>query len=217
MTDAPLTPEELDEALAAEFVLGVLDPTERAMAEQRIKREPGFAGLVAAWETRMDGLNDDFAAAAAPNLMPAIEARLFPTPKRKGRLAQAMSWFAGAAVAALLALVVIAVVAPPKSVLVATLATADNRLAYEVAQVGTTLKVTRVAGRGAAPGLDHELWLIAPGKAPASLGLLEETPLFIDQPVPPAGWVLAVSLEPEGGSTSGLPSGPVILTAEIGT
>lgn len=216
MTDAQLTPQDMDDALAAEYVLGVLDPTERALAAQRIKREPGFARLVEEWEARMEGLNDGFDEAAAPDLMPAIEARLFPTPERKGRLARAMSWFAGAAVAAMLALVVIAVVAPPKAVLVATLATADNRLAYEVAQIGTTMKVTRVAGRPAAPGLDHELWLIAPGKNPVSLGLLEEAPLFIDQPVPPAGWVLAVSLEPDGGSTSGLPSGPVILTAEIG-
>ena len=58
MTDAPLTPREMDDALAAEYVLGVLDPGERAEAEARVKREPAFAKLVTAWEFRMAGLNE---------------------------------------------------------------------------------------------------------------------------------------------------------------
>ena len=47
MTDAPLTPREAEDALAAEYVLGVLDAAERAEVEARIKREPAFAARVA--------------------------------------------------------------------------------------------------------------------------------------------------------------------------
>jgi hypothetical protein len=43
MTDAPLTPHEEGEALAAEYVLGVLPLAERAEAEARVRRDPVFA------------------------------------------------------------------------------------------------------------------------------------------------------------------------------
>lgn len=220
MTDAPLTPQEEDDALAAEYVLGVLDLGERARAEARIKRDPDFATLVAEWEVRMAGLNEGYAEAPAPNLLPAIEARLFPSapPARaKRRFAPGFGWLSGAAIAVALTLVTVATLAPPKPDRLAVLATADNRLSYEVTHFGQVLRVTRVAGVPAVEGQVHELWVIAPGAAPVSLGLLENRPLVVEYPAPPAGWVFAVSIEPEGGSPTGQPTGPVILTAEVGT
>lgn len=222
MTDARESPSEADDTLAAEYVLGVLDAAERAEAETRIKRDPGFAALVVAWENRMGGLNDGFAEAPAPNLLPAIEARLFPRPARAGAatggwFSGIFGWVSGALVGAFVVLAVVAFVAPPRTMLIATLATPDQRLAYEVVEFGGAIKVTRIEGDSAGEGRVHELWLIAPGNAPVSLGLLEDSPLIVDQPVPPAGWTLAVSLEAAGGSKSGVPTGPVILSAEIGT
>ena len=52
--------------------------------------------------------------------------------------------------------------------------------------------------------------------APVSLGLLQDQPLVITYPTPPAGFTFAVSVEPEGGSPTGQPTGPVILTATVG-
>lgn len=217
MTDAPLTPEENDDALAAEYVLGVLDLSERAEAEARIKRDTRFAARVAAWEIRMEALNDEYAEAPAPHLLPKIEARLFPqaAPARKG-FGLNFGWLTGAVVATVLALATFATLAPPRPELVATLATADNRLAYRVTHFGNALQVTRVAGVPAVEGQVHELWIIAPGANPVSLGLLEDRPLVITYPVPPEGFVFAVSVEPTGGSPTGQPTGPVILTAEVG-
>jgi anti-sigma-K factor RskA len=219
MTDAPLTPREADDALAAEYVLGVLDLTERAAAEARIKRDPGFAAMVTDWEVRMGGLNDDYDEVPAPDLLPRIEARLFPTaapaPSRR-RFGISFGWLSGAAIAAVLALATVATLAPPRADLVATLATADNRLAYRVTHFGETLQVTRVAGVPAVEGQVHELWIIAPDASPVSLGLLEDRPLVIDYPTPPEGFVFAVSVEPAGGSPTGQPTGPVILTAAVG-
>jgi len=40
--------------------------------------------------------------------------------------------------------------------------------------------------------------------------------LVVTYPTPPVGWVLAVSVEPAGGSPNGQPTGPVILTAQVG-
>ncbi len=215
MTDTAFTPREAEDALAAEYVLGVLDAAERAEVEARIRRDPAFAARVAEWEGRLSGLNDGFAEAPAPNLLPKIEARLFPKPVAARRFGL-FGWLSGAAVATALSLVTVAILAPPRPMPVATLATADNRLAYRVTHFGGSLQVNRVAGVPAVPGQVHELWVIAPGAAPVSLGLLQDRPLVVSYPVPPAGFVLAVSIEPEGGSPTGAPTGPVILTAEIG-
>jgi len=214
---SPSALSEDDDLLAAEYVLGVLEAEARAMATARLRTDAAFAAAVHAWETRLDGLNDGFAEAPAPDLMPAIEARLFPTataprPRR--------TWFGLAAAGALVAGLAVAALflnqtGPAQAPLLTTLAAAD--LAYEVRADGETLQVTRIAGAPAPQGQVHELWAIAPGgAAPVSLGLLGEAPLTLRYPVPPPGWVLAVSVEPAGGSPTGAPTGPVILTAEIG-
>ena len=215
MTDAPFTPREEDEALAAEYVLGVLNLAQRAETEARLKRDPAFAALVAEWEDRLSGLNEGFAETPAPNLLPQIEARLFPKPVRRRR-GGVLGWLGGATVAAVLALASIATFAPPRPELVATLATADNRLAYAVTHFGETLQVTRVAGVPAVAGQVHELWIIAPDAAPVSLGLLEDRPLLVTYPTPPAGYTFAVTVEPEGGAPNGVATGPMILTATVG-
>jgi anti-sigma-K factor RskA len=163
-------------------------------------------------------LNDAFDEAPAPDLLPAIEARLFPVASRPAATARrfGFGWLAGALVAAAVALVTVATLAPPRPDRIATLATADNRLAYEVTHFGETLQVARVAGVPAVAGQVHEFWVIAPGAQPVSLGLLEGGPLVVTYPVPPEGFILAVSVEPAGGSPTGAPTGPVILTAKIG-
>jgi anti-sigma-K factor RskA len=139
-------------------------------------------------------------------------------PSRRGSSRRfGFGWLLGGALAAALALVTVTTLAPPQPERIATLATADNRLAYEVTHLGETLQVSRVAGTAAVEGQVHELWVIAPGANPVSLGLLQDAPLVVTYPVPPAGFVLAVSVEPAGGSPTGQPTGPVILTAEIGS
>jgi anti-sigma-K factor RskA len=216
MTDAPLTPHEADDALAAEYVLGVLSLSERAEVEARLKRDAAFADLVSGWEHRMAGLNDGFEAAPVPDLLPRIEARLFPRaplPKRRSGL---FGWFSGATVAAVLALASIATLAPPHQEPIARLATEDNRLVYAVTHFGDTMQITRVAGVPAVAGQVHELWIIEPDSAPVSLGLLEDKPLVITLPDPPETYVLAVTVEPEGGAPGGIPTGPVILKANVG-
>lgn len=220
MTDTPLSPKEIDESFAAEYVLGVLSGTERAEAEARAKRDPRFAALISAWEFRLGGLNAGFPEMPAPNLFPAIEARLFPSAARaqswQGRRSWLLSWFSGAVVAATLVVAVVAFVIPLRIQHVVTLASETGAIGYEVGQFGQHMRVTRIAGKPADEGLVHELWLIAPGDAPVSLGLLQNANLIIDRPAPTVGWKLAVSVEPEGGSKTGQPTGPVILLAEIG-
>jgi anti-sigma-K factor RskA len=56
-----------------------------------------------------------------------------------------------------------------------------------------------------------QLWAIADGK-PRPLGLLTPEPgrpLMVQAALVPPGGVLAISVEPSGGSPTGLPTGPV--------
>ncbi len=213
MTDTPLTPEEEDDALAGEYALGVLDMAGRSAVEARMKRDAGFATLVSRWETRLAGLNDGFDTAPAPDLLPKIEARLFPVQRKPAR--GVLGWLGGMAFAGALAIAAVAVLGPPQAEVVAVLATSDASLSYRLTHVADQITVTRVAGNAAPAGQVHQLWIIAPGASPVSLGLLADEAMVIDYPVPPAGWLFAVSVEPEGGSPSGLPTGPVILAAPV--
>lgn len=196
MTDAPLSDPDPDDALAAEYVQGGLNPADRAAAEARIARDPGFALRVTGWKNRRNG-----------------GIAKTPPPRRSQPLLRRLS---GMALAAVMVLAVLVTLGPPERLPVALLATADNRLAYEVTSLGDTLHVARVAGVPAVEGQVHQLWVIAPGEAPVSLGLLQDAALIVAHPMPIAGWVLAVSVEPAGGSPTAQPTGPVILTAKIG-
>ncbi|WP_431299625.1 anti-sigma factor [Tabrizicola sp. BL-A-41-H6] len=214
MTDAPLTPEDDDDALAGEYVLGVLDMADRSAVEARMKADAVFAARVTAWERRLSPLDDETPEAAAPDLMPQIEARIFGKERRPRHWLAWISLGLSGAIAAGLIFAVVFMV-PPTPQVVAVLATKDAGLSYRLTQVGEQLTVTRVAGTPAPAGQVHQLWIIAPGASPVSLGLLGDEALVVDYPKPPAGWMFAVSVEPEGGSPSGLPTGPVILAAPV--
>ncbi|MEO5614071.1 MAG: hypothetical protein ABIR04_03990, partial [Cypionkella sp.] len=100
MTSTPLDLPE-DEALAAEYVLGSLDLAERSAAEARLRLDAGFVALVNDWQNRLSDLNDDYAEVAAPNLLPQIEARLFPQVAKPRRW---FGWIGGALAAGAIAM-----------------------------------------------------------------------------------------------------------------
>ena len=215
--DTPLTPEDRADALAAEYVLGVLPLSERLAVEAQMKTDATFAARVAAWEERLAPLNDAYAEATAPDLLPQIEARLFPAPAQPVRQRLSIrGWLGGAVTAAALVLAGIAVFAPPAPApLIATLGETDAPLRFEARFDGAALTVTRVAGTPAPEGQVQEVWLIAPDAAPVSLGLLPGDSLSVPYPAAPVGWTLAVSLEPAGGSPTGAPTGPVLAAGTI--
>ncbi|MGI9382653.1 MAG: anti-sigma factor domain-containing protein, partial [Methyloligellaceae bacterium] len=69
-------------------------------------------------------------------------------------------------------------------------------------------------------GKDYELWVVEPETAPRSLGVLRggvqqvaDRQLVESASLSKA--VLAVSLEPEGGSPTGAPTGPVLFTGKL--
>lgn len=214
MTDHPLSPAEEADALAAEYVLGVLDLPERLAAEARIKTDAAFRAAVAAWEERLAPLAEDYAEVPAPDHLKAIEARLFPVaaPVRRRPL---WGWLSGA-LAAVAVGVAVLLMQPAPMQDVAMLATEDHSVVYMVQQQGGMMKVTRMEGSAAPEGQVHELWIIPPGGAPQSLGLLADASVEMEHDMPEPGWTLAVSMEPAGGSPTGQPTGPVLMAAVIG-
>jgi anti-sigma-K factor RskA len=213
---APLPPE--DDALAAEYVLGLLDTAERATAERRRRVEPAFAAAVTAWENRLSPLNAGFDEVPVRNLLPAIEARLFPVAEQPRR--RWFAPFAGALTAAALAVAIIAVLPPPVpevAPLTASLAAEGQALAFSarIDPADGTLTLIRTGGAPAEAGQDLQLWVIGADGVPASLGLIREAESTRPAAGLTPGQVLAVSLEPAGGSPTGQPTGPVLVTGVI--
>ena len=217
-------PEERDDLLAGEYVLGTLPGEERRAVRERIEVDGAFAARVRDWEARLAPLNAEYDEAPAPDLLPQIEARLFGAPDRapaprRGWLS--FGWRGGAlATAAVAALAFLAVTlwppAPAPVVLQAELAAEEVELRFAARwdEAAGQLELTRVAGQAAPAGQDHELWLIDETGVPRSLGLLRDPVTQLTTVLAP-GQTLAVSLEPEGGSPDPVPSGPVLAAAEL--
>ena len=218
MTDAAasLPPDEEADLLAAEYVVGVLDLSERAAVEARLRHDTGFAARVVAWEGRFADLNDDYAPVATPDVFARIEARLFPqapVPRR--------SWFSGLWGAALGTLAAVGLaayllLAPVDPTLQAVLSADASPLRYEAVIAGDEMTLTRVAGAAADASQDYELWIIVGDAAPVSLGVLRGDSVTLPTPQGAAtGYVLAVTLEQLGGSPTGAPLGPIVAAGAL--
>ena len=219
---------------AAEYVLGVLAPEERRAAEFRIASEPRFAAEVAFWEARLGGLAEAVPAIAPPaTVWDGIEARLsasLKVPAERGGIWQSLAFWrtfalastalAAASLAGLVYLAQVPSLGPP---LLATL-NAESGQASFVAAVnkgGDSLTIVPAALLSGDQQKAFELWLIPPGDKPHSLGLIDPTkPVRITVPetlLPQVNRdaVLAVSIEPPGGSPTGQPTGPVIANGKL--
>ncbi len=214
MSTVPMPPEDdEDDLLAAEYVLGALDAAERYMVEMRVKNEPALAAKVAAWEDRLSGLAEDYAPAPLPDLLPKIEARLFPVGKKRSWWADLRLW--GAVLLASVALVAYLALTPPKPELTATLSADQGALQFAAVITGGKLTITRVSGDVADPAHSHELWIIAGNDPPVSLGVIPAEGETISLPHATAGAILAVTLEPPGGSPTGKATGPIVAKGEL--
>jgi anti-sigma-K factor RskA len=216
-----------DELFAAEYALGVLAGADRAEAERRIARERGFALLVAQWEQRLAPWAGEIADVVPPPQLWDRIAGALPAQTQRTGLWQSLAFWrglsfaAGALAAACLAGVIYLGALTQKQPLVATIdggghrhfvATLDaNRGTVAVVPAAFTADATRVP----------ELWLIPADGKPRPVGLLRaDTPVTLTLSADLAelaktNTVLAVSLEPPGGSTTGLPTGPVIATGKL--
>ncbi len=231
MTEADgLTPD--DDALAAEYVLGVLPHGERLDVISRLQSEPDLRALVAFWEHRLVPLTLAITPETPPRrVYAAIERRLFApeTPRAAPWGWRGLVFWQGLSAASLAALAVMAglyfmVPAPvplQPTGFVAELsgeAGAVRLVAFYDAASGQ-LRLNRTEGT-AATGRAFELWLIAGPEKPVSLGVLPadaRTVLSLPEELAAklGAAVLAISDEPAGGSATGLPTGAVLATGKV--
>jgi anti-sigma-K factor RskA len=77
-----------------------------------------------------------------------------------------------------------------------------------------TLTVSRIAAAAPA-GKSYELWAIEPGQQPKSLGVVQQASYERPLDLPADNLTLAVSVEPEGGSPTDAPTGPVVFSGAL--
>ncbi len=216
MSDDPTITDEDGHSLAAEYVLGVLDAPLRRAAERRMAEDSAFrcrSSLLgrAAWRARQRGDAGDTARARLePHRCCADAPRQRPANLWNSLLFWRWSAVASAALAAAcLAVVYVAVVSPSRAPLVATLDASGRTGFLATIDPGHNTITIVPASLTSADQRALELWLIAPGDQPRSLGLIEAgRPVRISVPADLAGRVtadaaLAVSIEPPGGSPTG--------------
>lgn len=226
-------------ALAAEYVLGTLSAEGRRAVEQRMEREPALRAAVEGWDARLLPLTAlvppaEPSAGVWPRIARSVDrigAAAAPAPRRGSAAppAAAPSWWqslpiwrglsgAGFATAAVLAtLLVRQLQAPmPTPEYMVVLVAPQGQSAGWVVQAGTRQQLDLIPLADTAVPTEKTLqfWTKADGwKAPVSLGLVKpgeaiEVPVDQLPPLQP-NQLFELTLEPEGGSPSGRPTGPI--------
>ncbi|HUF21708.1 MAG TPA: anti-sigma factor [Burkholderiales bacterium] len=219
---------ELRSRLAAEYVLGTLSWRARRRFEAALRQNPGLRNAVADWERRLLPLADSLPELNPPaRVWHAIQTRLRHARVSRGWWDNLVLWRTAAGLAMLL--LALALLLPPSQQeelpprMVVVMEDLQNRtpamtVSWTPDGTGEKMIQVRVIGHAEmAPDTEWELWLLPdPEKPPVSLGLIS-THEFQIMRVPAelnrhlnAAWGLAMSVEPKGGSPTGLPSGPVL-------
>ncbi len=237
-----LAPE--DDFSAAEYALGTLDPSERAALAARRLREPELDAAIRAWEARLASLAEAVPPMAPPrDYLNDIEARIRAASANAAQApgsgegavvvalrARLARWRAGAiAAASLAAMLAIGIVAreatrvAPPHEFVAILQKSPDSPAFAVSvNIDTREFTVRPVSAQAPAGKSYELWIIeAKLGAPRSLGVIDDQQVTRANRLAPydrdvvADATYAVTVEPQGGSRDGKPSGPPVFVGKL--
>ncbi|MEP6997071.1 MAG: anti-sigma factor [Betaproteobacteria bacterium] len=227
------TPERAN-ALAAHYVLGTMPARARSRFARLARTDSVLGDAIRAWEARLSPLAQSVPPVEPPErVWMAILARIdrggaASAPERRGAWASVSLWrgLALTGFATAIALAVVLLMPPlerPEATLVAVLAGDDAKpaLLASADRTGRVLTVKLIAPLAPAADRSLQLWALPATGNPRSLGLVPMSGIVrIALPVA-AGTALqdipalAVSLEPSGGSPTGLPTGPVLYSGPI--
>jgi len=222
--------DDLREALAAEYALGTLQGRARRRFERSLKEEPALRRLVVAWQERLTPLNEGIAPVQPPaRVWRSIEQRIRKTSRRGASIWDSLGFWRTASFVASAAVVVLAVVlttatptSKPHDTMVAVLSDEQSNPAITVSwqadpRGAERLRVRVMGHAEMAPDTAWELWMLPGGdQKPVSLGLItthENQTVVLPRPLAvkinqASG--LAMSVEPKGGSPTGVPTGPIL-------
>jgi anti-sigma-K factor RskA len=227
-----LEPERLD-ALAAQYVLGTLSRAARNRLDRLSQRNESVATAIRIWQNRLMPLAESLPSVDPPErVWPAILRRI-QGPRESGSIWANLSLWRGLALAGFATAVALSVILltprseAPLETLVAVLAGKDAQPALVASADRSGRILTLKALAPVQPASDRvlQLWALPEQGNPRSLGLLPtagagSSVVRLDLSAP-AGQALqnipalAVSLEPLGGSPTGLPTGPVLYSGPI--
>lgn len=225
----------------AEYVLGVLDAQGRDQVEREMAESEAAAAAVERWRRRLLPLAQEILPESPPaDLWQRIRGELQLVPPRTPgqrerprvweslpfwhRLSLATGALLAAACVAIVALLLRRPAAPPIPYMASTITESGGRVGWTATMdIGKArMIVVPAAPQGVGAGRSPELWLIPHGGKPIAVGVISATapitirlaPALLAELGPTA--VLAVSVEPLGGSPTGRPTGPVIGRGGIG-
>ena len=223
--------ESLVDMLCTEYILGTLKGASRRRFEQLTKQRANWAQALFWWESHLHLLADTVPAVTPPNtIWKNIQRRLFDK-NTANNTSWWKSWaFLSTALAASLATLLI--IQTPRSItdpmpaaiaLLATKTAQPGWLLNETKKSATDVEIKAIslASLELKPDNAFELWLLPADKSkPISLGLLpQQGNAIVKVPVNAialmASGVLAVSLEPIGGSPTGQPTGAVLYQGKM--
>ena len=234
-----MTDREDIDMLAAEYVLGTLDPDMRRTVDERRTNEAELNAAIADWEKRLSPLNAHYRAEMpSRDLFPGIRARIegarierervqadniveIDLLKRKLARWRIGTFATGALVASLMVAVLVSDFAAPVSdrQFVAVFHRDDTQPAFVMSiDLDTRAVIIRPVSATLPEGKTYQLWIASDelGPAPKSLGLLENASVPTTRslgefdPALLRNATFGISLEPEGGSPTGRPTGPAI-------
>jgi anti-sigma-K factor RskA len=225
----------LREILAGAYVMATLPRRAAARFERLMAADPSLAVLVEDWRQRLAPLDATAAPVEPPaRVWRAIEREIAPpapillsqpAPQRTPwwdllPLWRGLAFGAMAAVAALLLYIAVPRPLPPAAPEIVAVLTdpsgAPSWIATAEPQDGG-ISIAAIRPQPIASDHSFELWAIA-GGPPRSLGLLRTGTgerLTLPAAAVPHDGVLAVSLEPQGGSPTKAPTGPVLYQGKI--
>jgi anti-sigma-K factor RskA len=236
VTTEPIPTGAQPDVTAAELALGVLEGEERAAALRRLVAEPAFAREVERWRDHFALLFAGVPGVVAPDgVFETVQARIgggrgvTPIEPRGA----SNPWKPAALAASIAALLMTAVAfrpveqVPPRAPaaveapLVAAMAPADKSEPHP-AIYDASAGMVKMPGHMPIPaGRAAQLWAIQGDRAPIPLGTFRETGpgMYVAEAkmgaVIAPGTMLAISIEPIGGSPTGKPTGPVIASGML--
>lgn len=218
---------ELTEQLSRRYVIGLMRGAARTRFTALLHTYPNINQQVVYWEQRLSALTENLQPVDPPkHLWHRIYARLFSTQSNHTHGFDRWHWFGALGSLAAIVLAIVLIQQPLSPV-----PDAAERIAVIKGEQQQSLWVLDISERSITVSpqqtiptysdKDYQLWMLpADGSNPVSLGLLPQTNQT-QTLVPPTAFKLAdvgglaVSLEPKGGSTTGLPTGPVLYTTDI--
>ncbi|MCS3414893.1 anti-sigma-K factor RskA [Pseudomonas sp. BIGb0450] len=215
----------LRRALAADYAIGLMPATARRRFEQLLLDDAALRVELGHWQDALASLTGPLLERQVPDpVWEGIKARIEPQVLHMP--AKKPFWMNLRLLAAVCGLVIAVLVGVlyQRDLGVeynATLLAADQQPALKIQAYADHLQVEPLALAAVEPARALELWAIPAGGKPISLGLVPVSGKGriqlskAQQALLTAPLTLAVSLEPQGGSPTGQPTGPVLYQGQL--